>query len=400
MDTLCNGNMIKGFCSYLFVVILLLCITGNSATYSGDESAKAKELERIDREMREKKKEINRATQKERSILSALDKIDHDIQSGTSVLADQQKQLRLAEAHLREIEQNNVEINRLLEGQKQIYGQRIRALYKMSRSGNSTLILADNLRDSFKRIKYLSMIAARDGAIIREYSSSLDRLAARQAEIAEKKEDILSRKQAIELKTEELGARKRQKAELLASVRKEKGLYEQSLHELEESSASLWSMIKRAEQEKRSATTSASQPSAGSGSLHAGGPRLPWPVQGQVLTRFGMQRHPQFGTMVFRRGIDIGARAGEVVHAVSNGEVVYADWYKGYGKLIILNHGSGFHTLYGNLSRVDIKKGELVDQNQVIGQAGDTGSTKGSKLYFELRRNGEAQDPLLWLAKK
>jgi len=99
-------------------------------------------------------------------------------------------------------------------------------------------------------------------------------------------------------------------------------------------------------------------------------------------------------------GSDIGARAGEAVRAVSDGEAVYADWYKGYGKLIILDHGSGFYTLYGNLSHVDVKKGERVAQSQVIGQAGDTGSTKGSKLYFELRRNGEAQDPLSWLARK
>jgi murein hydrolase activator len=393
--------MMKGFRSFQFVVVLVLCVSaGNSFTYGGDEGAKTKELERIDREMHEKKKEIKRATQKERSILSELDKIDRDIQSGTFALVDQQKQLRLAEANLREIEQNNLEISLKIEGLKQVYGQRIRALYKMSRTGNSGLFLSDNLGDSFKRIKYLTVIAERDHTIIREYSSSLDRLTVRQTEIAEKKGDILSRKQAIEIKTVELEARKRKKAELLASVRKEKNLYEQSLRELEESSASLWSLINKVEREKKAANTALSRAPAGSGSLQAGGPKLPWPVDGQVLTRFGIQRHPQFGTMVFRRGIDIGARAGEAVRAVSDGEAVYADWYKGYGKLIILDHGSGFYTLYGNLSHVDVKKGERVAQSQVIGQAGDTGSTKGSKLYFELRRNGEAQDPLSWLARK
>ncbi len=69
-----------------------------------------------------------------------------------------------------------------------------------------------------------------------------------------------------------------------------------------------------------------------------------------MLTRFGMQRHPQFGTMVYRRGIEIEAREGETVRAVQDGQVAYADWYKGYGKLMILDHGGGFYTLYGNLS--------------------------------------------------
>jgi septal ring factor EnvC (AmiA/AmiB activator) len=113
-----------------------------------------------------------------------------------------------------------------------------------------------------------------------------------------------------------------------------------------------------------------------------------------------MQRHPQFGTMVFRRGIEIQASEGESVRAVRDGQVAYADWYKGYGKLMILDHGNGFYTLYGNLSRLDLSRGAQAVGGQVIGLAGDTGSLKGSKLYFEIRRNGEAQDPLLWLAKK
>jgi len=79
---------------------------------------------------------------------------------------------------------------------------------------------------------------------------------------------------------------------------------------------------------------------------------------------------------------------------------VYADWYKGYGELIILDHGNGFYTLYGNLSRLNIARDARVARGQAIGLAGDTGSMKGSKLYFEIRRNGQAQDPLAWLARK
>jgi septal ring factor EnvC (AmiA/AmiB activator) len=104
--------------------------------------------------------------------------------------------------------------------------------------------------------------------------------------------------------------------------------------------------------------------------------------------------------MVFRRGIEIEAQEGQAVRAVDGGQVAYADWYTGFGKLIILDHGSGFYTLYGNLARLDIGKGAQVSRGQVIGLTGETGSLKGSKLYFEIRRNGEAQDPLVWLAKR
>ncbi len=271
----------------------------------------------------------------------------------------------------------------------------------MSRSGYAVAIFSpDGLGQTLKRIKYLGMIAGRDQAVIREYGSALRRLAARQAEIEEKKNKLLAHRRAVEIKKVELEARKRKKAVILADVRQEKGLYEQSLRELEESSASLWAMIRKDEQKKRAAKATAPASRQERETANRDRSRLPWPLEGSVLTRFGMQRHPQFGTMVYRRGIEIQAHEGESVRAVRDGQVAYADWYKGYGKLMILDHGNGFYTLYGNLSRLDLNKGVRAAGGQVIGLAGDTGSLKGSKLYFEIRWNGEAQDPLSWLAKK
>jgi septal ring factor EnvC (AmiA/AmiB activator) len=244
------------------------------------------------------------------------------------------------------------------------------------------------------------LIAGRDQAVIQEYGNTLKRLASRQAEIEERKKELLAHRLAVETKKVELEARRRKKAVILAGVRQEKGLYEQSLRELEVSSASLWAMIQKDEQKKRDTKPIAPASRQERETGDRGRSRLPWPLEGPVLTRFGMQRHPQFGTMVYRRGIEIQAHEGESVRAVRDGQVVYADWYKGYGKLLILDHGNGFYTLYGNLSRLDLNKGERAAGGQVIGLAGDTGSLKGSKLYFEIRRNGEAQDPLLWLAKR
>jgi septal ring factor EnvC (AmiA/AmiB activator) len=270
----------------------------------------------------------------------------------------------------------------------------------MSRSGYAvTVLTSEGLGDAVKRVKYLGLIAERDRTVISEYSKALNKLAVREAEITQKKEDILGRKQVVETKKAELESRRRQKAEILGRVRGEKGLYEQTLRELEESSVNLWAMIKKMEREKRTVKAEG-PPRSPTGAKIPDKNRLPWPSDGPVITRFGMQHHPQFGITVFRRGIEIEAREGEAVRAVKDGQVAYADWYKGYGELVIIEHGNGLYTLYGNLSRLDLKKGDHVIQGQVIGLAGDTGSLKGSKLYFEIRQNGEAQDPLAWLAKR
>ncbi len=382
------------------LVLLLFLVGGAYASGTEDTAGKKKELQRIKREMKVKQQKIKRADRKERSILSELEDIDRDIQAGRAELAAQQKRLREAEASLQEIEKTNAGISQNLEALKRIYTYRVRALYKISRSGYAAVALtSEGLGEAVKRIKYLGLIAERDRTVIREYGSALDKLAARQTEVTAKKDEILRGKRIVEAKKSELETRRSRKAEILASVRGEKSLYEQTLRELEESSVSLWAMIKKDEREKRAAKAAVSPPKpAPTGIPERRG--LPWPVDGQVLTRFGMQRHPQFGTTVFRRGIEIDAHEGESVHAVNDGQVAYADWYKGYGKLVILEHGNGLYTLYGNLSRLDLKKGDRVVRGQVIGLAGETGSLKGSKLYFEIRQNGEAQDPLAWLTKR
>jgi septal ring factor EnvC (AmiA/AmiB activator) len=350
--------------------------------------------------MQEKKKELTRAKRKEHSVLADLDKIDRDIQAGSAELASQQKQLREAETALQGVEASSAEIGRELNVLRESYRLRLRAMYKMQRSGAATIFATESLGTAVRQAKYLGLIAERDRVTMQEYGSALERLASRQKEIAGKKEEILGRKRVIEGKKAELETKRRQKAVILAGVRQEKGLYEGTLRELEESSASLWAMIKKEEEERRAAKAARAPERREGEPSGAQTGRLPWPLEGRVLTRFGMQRHPQFGTMVFRRGIEIEAREGQAVRAVNDGEVVYADWYKGYGKLMILDHGAGFYTLYGNLSRLDLNKGDRVAKGQVIGLAGETGSLKGSKLYFEIRRNGEAEDPLPRLAKR
>lgn len=385
----------------LAFALVLSAVTGARDAAADEAAGNKKELQRIKREMRDKKKEIKRADKQARSILTELDRIDRDIQAANAELAEQQIQLREAEAALQDIEKNNARISSDLVVLKRSYAGRVRALYKMSRSGYATAVLASGgLDDGLKRIKYLGIITERDRVLAREYGSALNALAIRQAEISEKKVAILGHKRTIEAEETEFRSRKRKKATLLASVREEKGLHEQALRELEESSVSLWAMIKKGEQERKAAKAiSPSQPKAARDAGPVTG-RLPWPAEGRLLTRFGMQRHPQFKTMVFRRGIEIAVREGEPVRAVSDGQVAYGDWYKGYGRLVIIEHGPGFYTLYGNLSRLDLNKGDRVIRGQVLGLAGETGSLKGAKLYFEIRRNGEAQDPLAWLAKR
>lgn len=377
----------------------LLLISASAAPLAADEAGRKKQqLKRIRQEIEQKKQEIRKADKKERSILSEIEAIDRAIQAGETELAKQIKRLEETERSLKDLQTGSAEKLRELERLKDIYRQRVRALYKAGRSAYLTALIPVGGDGSIARkVKFLGILAQMDRQVIRGYSDALSNYQTRQAEVIKKRDEIRRQGEAIAWRKKELEQKKRQKAGLLAAVRTEKSLYEQTLKELEESSASLWAAVKKAEEGKKSAARQSRR--AATALLHKPGRSLSWPTEGRVITPYGLQRHPQFGTVIFRRGIEIEARPGTEVKAAKDGVVAYADWQKGYGRLMIIRHAEGFYTLYGYLSRLDAGKDEQVRRGQVIGSVGDTGGAGGAKLYFEVRADGQAQDPLKWLVK-
>jgi septal ring factor EnvC (AmiA/AmiB activator) len=142
------------------------------------------------------------------------------------------------------------------------------------------------------------------------------------------------------------------------------------------------------------ATPGESTPAVGLGAMRG---RLEWPASGRVVEEYGMRVNPRFGTKTFRNGIDIDAVDGSNVHAVYPGHVLYTGWFRGYGNLIIVDHGSEYYTLYAHVADMKVAEGDDVRQGQVIGTVGDTGSLQGPRLYFEVRYQGKPQDPAQWL---
>ena len=124
--------------------------------------------------------------------------------------------------------------------------------------------------------------------------------------------------------------------------------------------------------------------------------RLPWPTPGTVQQRFGRTRHPRFGTMVVRNGIDIAVQPGAAVRAIHGGTVVYADPFDGFGRLVIVDHGDQSFSLYGYLSTLGVTQGTRVGPGEAVGTAGEA-PTGGPAVYFELRIDGRPVDPLQWL---
>jgi septal ring factor EnvC (AmiA/AmiB activator) len=125
--------------------------------------------------------------------------------------------------------------------------------------------------------------------------------------------------------------------------------------------------------------------------------RLPYPTNGIIEVGFGRVVNPKFNTVTVQKGVDIHAAKGAVVRAVADGKVVYAAWLRGYGNLMIVDHGDRYHSLMAHLDSFGRTVGEVVQQGEELGRVGDSGSVKGPYLYFEIRKAGEALDPAVWL---
>jgi septal ring factor EnvC (AmiA/AmiB activator) len=179
----------------------------------------------------------------------------------------------------------------------------------------------------------------------------------------------------------------------LAHLQSEREAHEARLRELEATQERIRGLI---EQLERARTRGDGPVVAGDFAKLKG--HLRWPVRGKVAARFGFEVHPKYGTKVPQNGLIIAAPEGAPIEAAAAGVVEFVDWYDGYGRTVILNHGNGYYTLYAHASAVMVRRGDTVSAGDVIAKVGDTDSVRGFCLHFEVRHQAEALDPSDWLS--
>jgi septal ring factor EnvC (AmiA/AmiB activator) len=186
---------------------------------------------------------------------------------------------------------------------------------------------------------------------------------------------------------------KGQKKELLQSTIGRRVVAEDDIKRLVESAQALEQLITRLGKEKKKTEEELLARKKQQGGKNY----LPWPVTGDVVGRFGKSKHPELDTYIISNGIKIRTQSGVDVHACGNGEVIYSGEFRSYGQMIIIDHGGGIYTLYGQLGEIGVEEDQKVLEGAVIGKVAGNGTPV---LYFEVRNEGKAEDPLLWLKSR
>jgi septal ring factor EnvC (AmiA/AmiB activator) len=372
-------------------VLLGPAVEAGAERVDREMGAQQESLRKVKKDINEKKRILRNFEEKERGLLGQIQALDEKL-----VMKEEQ----LASFH-EALQQVLEEKSRIVEEMKAFQPDLVRfqgylsfKVNQLYRHGSysyvKALFSAENYSDLLKRYRYVKLMAREDRANIEAYQKVVGSLSEKRQELAEREEKIAALKKAFEEKNQEIFAKREKRRRLLQAIRKEKDAQKKLLGELEQSALSLYQAIEELRQKKQSLF----------GHFEHYKGQLPWPLDGEVITKFGRHKHEKFNTYIFSHGIDIAAQKGDEARAVYKGTVLFADWFKGYGQMVIVDHGKGFYSVYAHLSRILVPVKGVVEAGQPIGRVGETGALKGTVLYFEIRYHGEPQDPLTWLARR
>ena len=311
------------------------------------------------------------------------------------------RSLAVTEKHLQQKEEERQKLDRELveleikSAQAEIrrrevfaqFSKRITALAKMPDAARLMLLGAHESLSNFLATKRtLRWIAQHDLKLNRRYQEHREHLENLQKSIALKQDRLEELRAQIIAQRETLALERRKRSALLQQRLDESSLEAVVAGESKNSRKELAAMVDR---------TAPTQIQYAALSKYKG--KLPWPTAGKVQRRFGQEVEREHGTVVSHNGLDIDAPHGSVVQSVGPGKVAFAGWLQGYGQVVIVDHGQRYHSVVAHLSKVNARKGQTVSEGSQLGLVGDSGSQKGSRLYFELRRDGRAIDPMPWL---
>ena len=274
--------------------------------------------------------------------------------------------------------------------QKKFLGKRLAALYRVGPLSYIRMILSiDDRRDPVEAISMLNFLITRDARAVSRYQTAREQLAQRQNDLADRQRRIADVRRVVEDRQHAVAAAHAQKERLVASLQREESGSEKHLAELEEKAKRLERLIEVLSQQQT--------PGAGSLDIRTVQGALAWPAEGKVVERFGRQRNPKFDTFTTNNGIKIETAAGAPVRAVFGGTVLFSQWFKGYGNLIILDHGHRVFSLYGNLKSPSVAPGDRIAAGQTIAGTAESEETPPGYLYFEIRQDNRPEDPQKWL---
>lgn len=367
--------------------------TEEAETEEPEEPVHLKKKEKKIKQKIEKEQEkIVSFSEKETRIIQGLNEIDASLNKTRVRVSSLSNQIERIEDKIDRIEKKKKGIEGRLKENRNYASTRLNAYYRMKMLGRLEITgPPDSLFDFIIKQKNMERIVESDLEILNRQIRNIKELEELKAELNHSRESKLELEEEL---TRQVAIKKNQsikKNAILKEIRRKKSLSKAAMASLEKAAYRLERQMEKIRSRHHE------QESAEKFSRYKGS--LSMPVKGKIISKFGTKTSGDYKSFTFQSGIDIKVERGEPVRSVFQGKVMFAEWFKGYGNLMIINHGENYYTLYAHLEEFFKTKGDMVEAKEVIATAGDTGSIKGLCLHFEVRFHGEPINPLQWLKK-
>ena len=370
--------------------IALVLIAAISLTAARSQTTRNSDLTRI-------RAEIARLRQRLDDVRTQTRSAEHDLEAADLELGIRTNELQLAidmqsqlDQQRKELETQIAAIAPRIAREKEFLRKRLAVLYRLSGLSYVRMLLSiDDRRDPVQAVSMLSYLVSRDARAVTRFQSTREQLRAHNAELADRLQRLTAARRIVEQRQHAVASARALKERVLSSLRSEGSHSEQKLAELEEKARRLEHLLDALSRQNGSAMAATD--------IRTVQGALPWPVQGKIVEGFGKQRNAKFSTFTFNSGLKIGAAPGTEVHSVFAGTVLFSQWFKGYGNLVILDHGNRIFSLYGNLKSPAVTVGDRVNAGQAIAGVGESEDAHSGYLYFEIRQDNKPEDPQKWL---
>lgn len=367
------------------------------------QQAKVEELrgraETLQEQLKASQSELKDVKRKEKEAIQAFNAAEQALNRTRIQVREAQAELADLHQKIEKIEHRSAELEKEISDNEVYAKQRLVALYKLHWVGRIQLLAtADSFFDFINRKNALERILDRDEALLEKMRQDRNTLESLLEQLNTRKAERRSLELTLKERLATLNAEQEKRSAMLNRIRGKKELAMAALQGLKEAAQELDTAIEKIQpavtQAKPQETEAAE---ALAFEAHKG--LLSWPVKGKIISFFGPYQDEKYNVTNFQSGINIQAERGEPIRAVSSGHAIFSSWFKGFGNMLIIDHGDHFYTVYAHLEEVFKVKGDRVEKGEVIATVGDSGSIMGPALHFEVRHHGKPLDPLAWIQK-
>ncbi|MDF2076377.1 murein hydrolase activator EnvC [Ectopseudomonas mendocina] len=404
-------------------ILALILLSSLIAPAIADQRADTqRQLEAARQDVAELKKLLEKLQQEKSGVQQQLKKTETEMGDLENQVKELQRELKGSEQEVQRLDQEKKKLQSARTEQQRLIAIQARAAYQSGRQEYVKLLLNQQNPEKFSRtLTYYDYLSQARLEQLSAFNETLRQLANVEQEITSHQAQLQAQKAGLDERHAKLAEARKERQQALAKLNRDFASRDQRLKARQQEQVELGRVLKTIEEtlarqareaeearkralaaQKAEQARPGSQPSGTlvtSGAVY-GGPfasargKLPWPVDGRLVARYGTPRGGDARTKW--DGVLIGAPAGSQVRAVHGGRVVFADWLRGAGLLVILDHGNGYLSLYGHNQSLLKSAGDVVKAGDPIATVGSSGGQDTSALYFAIRQNGRPSDPAQW----